>query len=471
MRRGQPPRGQIRPSRRGPCPARTRVNLHARGKRIIGRSARGEDRRPALPPQAARDGRTAAWIRNTVGEAAESHDGLAGRGVQALLLHSRFTQEDRRRIEGQVQAAGAPKRPEGGLVVVATQVLEQSLDVDFDVLVTDLCPADLVVQRLGRLHRHARRLDGAKHDDPGSPDERGEAVLYIHAPEGGPRADLFTSWSPGTAAVYKDSAVLWRTLEALRARPRFEDLAHLRDLVEAVYAEHAPYPACFERHHVDADAQRRVRGQIADWKSLPFGEGYATMWEVGDDTETATRIGEPSTWVVLTHGGRPIHDDIVQRVTPLELLQSDHAALVYARADLRAAAVELLVCMAQTAVPPADSSEWRDWMKAGQFPDDLEKRWNRLKPAFRVRHDMQPFMQDPSLDVSKPKRIELLDATRSPDNAVAEGRALFAQPDDGYRLAADEAAGTVTGTAGGVSATAVVACCAHFLRRSCPWWA
>lgn len=76
------------------------------------------------------------------------------------LLHSRFLAVDRRTKEkALLKQVGKPglktKRPEK-TIVVGTQVLEQSLDIDFDLLVTDFCPMDLLMQRVGRLHRHER---------------------------------------------------------------------------------------------------------------------------------------------------------------------------------------------------------------------------------------------------------------------------------------------------------------------------
>jgi CRISPR-associated endonuclease/helicase Cas3 len=76
-----------------------------------------------------------------------------------VLLHSRFIAPDRiereRLLREQLGYPGT-KRPEK-LIVVGTQVLEQSLDIDFDIMITDICPMDLLLQRLGRLHRHDGR--------------------------------------------------------------------------------------------------------------------------------------------------------------------------------------------------------------------------------------------------------------------------------------------------------------------------
>jgi len=101
-------------------------------------------------------------VCNTVAEAqylaaslvswAETYD------VELLCLHSRFRQEDRRRITQEVLnkfGAEARDRPSRA-VLVATQIVEQSLDVDFDIVLSCLAPVASLLQRTGRGHRHAR---------------------------------------------------------------------------------------------------------------------------------------------------------------------------------------------------------------------------------------------------------------------------------------------------------------------------
>ena len=98
-------------------------------------------------------------IRNTVARAQEAFAALeAALDCEVVLLHSRFLAPHRAARERDlVERLGrdGKRRPEK-LVVVGTQVLEQSLDIDFDALVSDLAPVDLVLQRIGRLHRHDR---------------------------------------------------------------------------------------------------------------------------------------------------------------------------------------------------------------------------------------------------------------------------------------------------------------------------
>ncbi len=78
-------------------------------------------------------------------------------GEVVTLHHGRFAAEDRRLLDEAVEGRFGKKAPTGPALVVATQTLEQSLDVDADLLITDLCPIDVLLQRIGRLHRHEWR--------------------------------------------------------------------------------------------------------------------------------------------------------------------------------------------------------------------------------------------------------------------------------------------------------------------------
>jgi CRISPR-associated endonuclease/helicase Cas3 len=192
------------------------------------------------------NGGCAAVICNTVGRAQQLYRALASHfagdaddGEPVLdLLHARFLYQDREERERRVLrrfgkgarsarsgAAGDVRRPDRA-ILVATQIIEQSLDLDFDLLVTDLAPADLLLQRAGRLHRH---------DRPGDrPPDLRDPQLWIVEPEGG--ANGVPSFGRGNEAVYAPHLLLRSWLE-LRERGTLTFPDDIERVVEAVYDE------------------------------------------------------------------------------------------------------------------------------------------------------------------------------------------------------------------------------------------
>ena len=199
----------------------------------------------ALALQAARDGAKVLVIRNTVGQALRTQaalEELAGEADAALLFraphsdgrqiatlhHSRFAEPDRRILDGAVEASLGRERPAGGRVVIGTQTLEQSLDIDADLLLTDLCPVDVLLQRLGRLHRHAGRE---------RPHGFGEPRALVLMPEGRElfRRDLraYGLGSGEAGGVYEDLRILELTRRLMEREPVWTIPAMNRRLVEA----------------------------------------------------------------------------------------------------------------------------------------------------------------------------------------------------------------------------------------------
>jgi len=123
--------------------------------------------------EAARQGAKILVIRNTVRAAQDTFGAVREMGGEGLLMqvaggpalhHSRFAAEDRTLLDTHVERLLSPDtkiRKTAGAIIVGSQTLEQSLDIDADLLITDLCPVDVLLQRIGRLHRHKlNRPDG-----------------------------------------------------------------------------------------------------------------------------------------------------------------------------------------------------------------------------------------------------------------------------------------------------------------------
>lgn len=175
---------------------------------------------PALLRRKLAEGGCAGVIVNTVKKAQKIaqllRESLPDKEVQ--LFHAQFLMPDRAARENQLMARiGKGSAPEcrNDLIVVGTQVMEQSLDIDLDVLVTELCPMDLLLQRIGRLHRHYRSR-------PAPLQQACCAVLDTGE-------DAFDA---GSEAVY-GQWLLWRTRKFLPRSIRLPE--EISPLVQQVY--------------------------------------------------------------------------------------------------------------------------------------------------------------------------------------------------------------------------------------------
>ncbi|MCC6203159.1 MAG: CRISPR-associated helicase Cas3', partial [Gammaproteobacteria bacterium] len=254
-------------------------------------------------------GRCVCWIRNTVGDARRALAELEARGVgnRTLLFHSRFAMGDRLAIEDEVLARFGKRSGPGerhGWILIATQVVEQSLDLDFDLLISDLAPIDLLIQRAGRLRRHLRDAAGRILDQ--QPDGRaGPPMLIVHAPlwSDAPDPNWYSSHFPKAQFVYPDAYRLWLTQRALSqagviVTPGREDEAGaVRQLVEAVYdAQDDDAPSGLLRSQTKAIGVRSGQRAQADFNAVDWPGGFiraeTTHWD--DRGMAPTRLGENS---------------------------------------------------------------------------------------------------------------------------------------------------------------------------------
>ena len=171
------------------------------------------------------EGGCAAVLCNTVARAQDVFlqlsNSLLADDIKIILFHARFPMSWREITEKAVldDFGKGGRRPRA--VVVATQVIEQSLDLDFDLMVTDLAPVDLLIQRAGRLHRHEinkrpKRLQKARLVIT-RPGVKGDAPEFDR--------DRF---------VYEDY-ILLRTYQVMKGKQKVLPISETTDLIEFVY--------------------------------------------------------------------------------------------------------------------------------------------------------------------------------------------------------------------------------------------
>ncbi|WP_232796542.1 CRISPR-associated helicase Cas3' [Roseovarius salinarum] len=237
------------------------------------------------------EGAACVWVRNAVDEAIEAVEALRSRGLAADLLHARFAATDRLRHEHALQARfGRQGKDRDGRILVATQVVEASLDLDFDLMVSDLAPVGALIQRAGRMWRHMDLRPAHARPVPGP-------ALHVLAPD--PETVTGERWvqqvlGPGAWVYPQDTQ--WRTAKALFDAGRIDAPGGLRALIEAVHGnDPLLLPAALDRAGIESEGRilgerARANNNLLDpW--APYDQ--PAMARVHDDEVFPTRLGLP----------------------------------------------------------------------------------------------------------------------------------------------------------------------------------
>ncbi len=206
------------------------------------------------------DGATVMVVCNTVQRAQDVFRLLDTDDVlpveDRMLLHARMPQAWRQDREKAARARFGPKRPNRPGLLVGTQVIEQSLDLDVDAQITDLAPVDLLLQRAGRLHRHKRGHRPKGFTEP---------ALYIACAEAEPGQLPDVAEISGGGKIY-ETALLWKTWAMLRQVGGWslplgnESGPGYRTLIESVYGDAGRVP-----DGLNADVQAQYQQRFAEW--------------------------------------------------------------------------------------------------------------------------------------------------------------------------------------------------------------
>ena len=365
-----------------------------------------------------RSGAVTIVICNTVRRAQAVYraipEELRARCHDVTLLHARFRFSVRQEREQQVLTRFGKKRANGeGAILVATQVAEQSLDLDADVLFSDLAPIDLLLQRAGRLHRH---LEQRPSED--RPEGYRVPTVYWMCPaaEVGLLPDLGAIGIRTTNMTVYDSTVAWKSWHLLLNRDGWSLPHDYRTLIESVYGNENPPDGlspeglqCWNRGK-GATGKQRARAHDEALRQLipePTRTGMRNLLEpsraeLADEDATdlhpshraLTRLGAESVEVIILFGsedGVPFLDPECTIPAPLAIAKD--------RKDLPSESVRMLlgnsvrISYEEIAAYLRDScvtDSPRGWESAKQFTSALRHRFpilltNRTADVGRFR--------------------------------------------------------------------------------------
>lgn len=348
------------------------------------------------------DGGVALIICNTIARAQEVFNALTSNYPGEVELHhagfmawQRSEKEDRMRRElgpDSHRGEGRPWRK----IVVATQVAEQSLDIDADVLVTDLAPMDLIIQRIGRLHRHDR-------PESDRPEQLREPLVFVRAIEGLKPAPTIDS---GANAVY-DPLILLKTL--LQLPNEFKRPDDVAALVHATYSDDHAVPEGWEEVWAQAFLQSEQRADRAHQRSRSFridsprvarrlydlfGDLTAATIQLGDEEKGAAQVrdAEPTVEVIPIQSAGDFYTpfgrgDRIANGVPLDYNQAFQLASSTVRLPLRMTRFdsdfEAVIDVLERSTP----IEWNDhYLLKGQVALALDADGEACLGRFRIKY-------------------------------------------------------------------------------------
>jgi len=323
-------------------------------------------------------GQQVLWVENTVAEAQLRYLDLASRARQAGcdigLLHSRFTPAHRSRHETHwVDLYGRAGRSQRGLcgrILVGTQVLEQSLDIDADFLISRFAPTDMLLQRLGRLWRHA--------DTPRAPSAQPECWLLAPTLEKAltnPRTAL------GASAMVYSPYVLCRSLETWQSMTSIRLPSDIRTLIDNTYAE---------------------RPEAEQWATLLHELKHGSRSRTGEQAQQALAR------LTLSKGGKTLPE---HKAETRYSDQDTHDLLLVASLRSQDGATHIrLVDGHQLILPHANNrlskAEWRKLAVA------LHQQLVRVSPAYCpakiAKHELEKLHLDKVFYLGRPEDDEAL---------------------------------------------------------------
>ena len=237
-----------------------------------------------------------------------------------MLFHARYPAHARSKREDAVTRYLGPQpyenkemnvplkdyRPQR-MILIATQVAEQSLDFDADVMITDLAPIDLMLQRSGRLHRHAERNRGRRHAHT-------EPHLWVAGLSEWPTQALEDQHWKYVYAPY----LLYRSWLALQEGQQVQLPADLDTLVQRVYGDEVWYA-------LDAEQQKELDEAKADFDRRKGNESsLGRMAHIGNPEQ----FYGPLTHIQAEFDGEPVHDDADDEEWPKTRLGEESIRIV-----------------------------------------------------------------------------------------------------------------------------------------------